>query len=450
MRLLSYLIASKTELLTVIIQGVEMLIPKQTQGDTSWFTEARFGLFIHWGLYALPARHEWVKSREKISEEDYQRYFDHFNPQLYDPVEWARKAWEAGMRYVVLTSKHHEGFCLWDSKFTDYKVTNTPYGSDLLHPFVEAFRQQGFRIGFYYSLIDWHHPEFPIDVFHPMRRNENAAELNLERNMDIYVKYIEDQSRELLTEFGQIDVLWYDFSYPRQTYRGLPGKGREDWRSEQLLKLVRELQPRILLNNRLDLDEAADIHTPEQIQPTEWVRVGGEPVVWETCQTFSGSWGYHRDEESWKSPEQLIRMLVNTVSCGGNLLMNVGPTARGTFDDRADDALGVYREWMKLHADAVYGCTQSEYEAPRDCRLTQNQDKLYVHIFAWPFQHLYLKGLKGKVKYAQFLHDGSEIGVDDIPAWQLTSVKDDDDNLILSLPVKKPDVVVPVVELTLA
>jgi len=426
-----------------------MLKPKPTRGDSSWFVEARFGLFIHWGLYALPARHEWVKSREEMTDEAYQAYFDHFNPTLFDPQEWARTAWEAGMRYVVITTKHHEGFCLWDTQYTDYKVTNTPYGQDIIGPFVEAFRAQGFRIGFYYSLIDWHHPDFPIDVYHPQRNLGNAAVLNQARRMARYAEYVRHQMRELLTHYGQIDVLFCDFSYPGQEYRGLPGKGRDDWESEKLVRLVRELQPGILLNNRLDLPEAVDFYTPEQVQPPAWLHVDGEPVVWETCQTFGDSWGYHRDEDTWKSPGQLIRMLINTVSCGGNLLMNVGPTARGTWDRRALNALAVYRDWMALHSASIYGCTQSEFPAPQDCRLTQNGNKLYVHVFAWPSQYLLLEGLAGKVEYAQFLHDGSEVLMDAMPEWQAGDLGLGGSTLVLTLPVRQPDVVVPVIELTL-
>ena len=160
-----------------------MLKPKPTDGDTSWFVHDRFGMFIHWGLYALPSRHEWVQSNEKISPNDYyERYFTRFNPHKYDPRQWAVAAREAGMKYVVLTSKHHEGFCLWDSNYTDFKVTNTPYGKDLLIPYVETFRAEGLRVGFYYSLIDWHHPDFPIDIFHPLRDHPEAEKLNQSKN----------------------------------------------------------------------------------------------------------------------------------------------------------------------------------------------------------------------------------------------------------------------------
>ncbi len=414
-----------------------MLTPKPTQGDTSWFVHDRFGMFIHWGLYALPARHEWVQSREEIAPDVYRQYFERFNPTLYDPKQWAKAAREAGMKYVVLTSKHHEGFCLWDSAYTDYKVTNTPYGKDLLKPFVDAFQAEGLRVGFYYSLIDWHHPDFPIDIFHPLRNHPDVEKLNQGRDVRRYAEYLHNQVRELLTQFD-VEILWCDFSYPDREYNGLPGKGRDEWQSEKLYQMIRELKPNLILNNRLDLPQAADIYTPEQWQPTEWVKVDGEPVVWEACQTFSGSWGYHRDEATWKSPGQLVRMLVNTVARGGNLLMNVGPTARGTFDQRALDALAVYHDWMALHNESIYGCTMSAFTEPQDCRLTQNGNRLFVHIYAWPFRHLHLDGLAGKVAYAQLLNDGSEI-----------KFTEEDKRLTLHLPVQKPDVVVPVIEITL-
>ena len=413
--------------------------PAPTAGDTEWFVRERFGMFIHWGLYALAARHEWVQNREEISPESYRKYFDHFDPDLLDPRAWAVAAREAGMKYFVITTKHHEGFCLWDSKHTDYKAPNTPAGRDLLRPIVDAFRAEGLRIGFYYSLIDWHHPDFPIDVHHPLRNDPDAAEKNKSRDVRKYAEYMRNQVRELLTEFGQVDVLWFDFSYPGREYKGLPGKGHEDWESEELLKLVRDLAPRVIVDNRLDLPFGnADIYTPEQFQPTEWVTVDGQPVVWEACQTFSGSWGYHRDEATWKSPEQLIQMLINTVAVGGNLLMNVGPTARGVFDQRALSALKVYGDWMKLHDRAIYGCTQSEFEAPNGCRYTQNGNRLYVHVYAWPFRSLHLPGLGGRIAYAQLLNDASEV-----------KLKEKEANVTLELPVVKPDVIVPVVELFL-
>jgi alpha-L-fucosidase len=433
---------------------------RPTPGDTAWFTRDRFGMFIHWGLYALPARHEWVKTRERMTDADYDRYFRRFDPDLFDPRDWARQAKAAGMRYAVLTAKHHDGFCLFDSQYTDYKATNTPAGRDLVREFTDAFRAEGLRVGFYYSLLDWHHPDFTIDVHHPRRDDPDARAQNEGRSMARYCEYVRNQVRELLTGYGKIDVLWFDFSYPEQCGTGdkawMKGKGAEDWEAEKLIALARSLQPRILIDNRTGIEQ--DIWTPEQYQLSDWLRhpETGERLVWEACQTFSGSWGYYRDETSWKSPGQLIRMLVNTVSAGGNLLMNVGPTARGCFDRRACKALTVFADWMKYNSRSIYGCTMAEPDllaaCPRDCRMTQSQDgtRLYLHLFAYPFAHLELRGLAGRVEYAQFLADGSELRFTEGRAEHFSlGAAEGEDLLVIELPVQKPDGEVPVIELFL-
>jgi alpha-L-fucosidase len=217
-----------------------------------WWRDARFGMFIHWGLYAMPTRHEWVKNREQLTDEQYRNYFELFDPDLYNPREWARMAKAAGMKYVVLTTKHHEGFCLFDSKHTDYKSTKTLCGKDFVREFVDAFRAEGLKIGFYYSLLDWHHPDYTIDSLHPQRENSDAdyARLNQNRNMAKYREYMKNQVRELLTNYGEISIIWFDYSFP-----GKHGKGRADWDSEGLLKLARTLQPGIIIDDRLDLKE---------------------------------------------------------------------------------------------------------------------------------------------------------------------------------------------------
>jgi alpha-L-fucosidase len=422
---------------------------RKGKGDWEWFVKARFGLFIHWGLYSMPARHEWVRNYEEIPNEIYdEKYFKRFNPDLYNPSEWAKIAKKTGMKYAVITTKHHEGFCLWDSKLTDYKATNTPAKRDLLREFVEAFRNEGLRIGFYYSLIDWHHPHFTIDRCHPLRNHPEKEKLNKERDMSKYREYLHGQVKELLTEFGKIDIIWLDFSYP-----GLDGKGKEDWDSEKLVKMIRELQPHILINNRLDLEEEWDFITPEQFTPFKWPEINGKKVIWESCQTFSGSWGYHRDEATWREPEELIKTLIDCVSKGGNLLLNVGPTSRGEFDYRARERLEKIGEWMYYHSDSIYGCTQApeEFKVPKDCRLTYNPEKnrLYVHVFSWPYKFLFLEGkaYKEKVSYAQLLNDRSEIkiGADEWYKKQMGDI----DGICLVLPPFKPKVMVPVIELFL-
>ncbi len=416
--------------------------------DTSWFTEARFGMFIHWGLYALAARHEWVKYHERTSDADYRKYFENFNPDLYDPVEWARMAKLAGMNYVVLTTRHHEGFSLWDTAFSDYKVTNTPYGKDLLAPFVKAFRDEGLKVGFYYSLLDWHHENYTIDWRHPQRDDKGARASNAERDISKYAEFMRNQVRELLSAHRP-DIIWYDFSFP-----GEDGKDHTHWESEKLYELTREICPDILINNRLDLEGVGDFVTPEQFQPVAQPTDGeGNPLVWEACQTFSGSWGYYRDESTWKSVDLLLRMLVDGVSLNGNLLLNVGPTARGEFDERALDRLFGMGEWMAANARSIYGCGAApvEWAPPKDCRYTYNPktNRLYVHIFAWPFRHLHLPGLKGKVRYAQFLHDGSEVQFHKPHPDSNNSRVASEDNLILEVPIQEPPVEVPVIELVL-
>ena len=422
------------------------------KGDTSWFVHDRFGMFIHWGLYSMPGRHEWIRSREMISDENYQVYFDLFNPDLFRPAEWARAAREAGMKYFVITTKHHEGFCLWDSKYTDYKATNTPAGRDLLREVVDAFRAEGLRVGFYYSLLDWHHPDFTIDRFHPLRGlpPEEIAKRNAGCDMKRYAEYMRNQVTELLTGYGKVDIIWFDFSYPDNG-----GKGRDDWESENLFELVHRLQPGIVVDNRLDLPGSGDIVTPEQYMPDRGlVDENGKPVVWEGCQTFSGSWGYHRDEASWKSPRMCIEMLINHVSRGGNLLMNVGPTSRGYLDRRAMDRLGAYAEWMKYNSRSIYGCglASEEFPAPTDCRYTYNPEtnRLYLHCFAWPFRHVNLEGLGGKLRYAQLLADGSEIRFH-VGAGDHMNSGTPENGVTLELPVVLPEqgTAVPVIELFL-
>jgi len=432
---------------------------RKTPGDTSWFTKDRFGMFIHFGIYAMPARGEWVKKRESLSEEHYEKYYTYFDPDLYEPQEWARQAKAAGMKYAVMTAKHHDGFCLFDTQYTDYKSTNTKCGKDLIREYVDAFRAEGLRVGLYYSLIDWHHPHFTLDVNHPRVNDPDAFEQNRGRDMTIYAEYMRNQVTELLTNYGKIDILWFDFSYAHRVETGenawKSGKGKADWESEKLIATARNLQPDIIIDNRAEIEQ--DLFTPEQYQPNKWVThpQTGELVVWETCQTFSGTWGYNRDEMTWKTPEMLIRMLVNTVSCGGNLLMNVGPTARGYLDERAENALTVYVEWMKYHNRSIYNCTMAEpeFSAPEDCRYTQSNDgsRLYLHLFAYPFKKIVLPNMAGKVDYAQFLHDGSEILIHEQTVYEHGNTKENfaAGELVLTLPAIKPNVIVPVIELFL-
>ncbi|MBN2984131.1 alpha-L-fucosidase [Cohnella algarum] len=411
-------------------------------------------MFIHWGLYSLGARHEWMRSREFLSNEQYETYFKRFDPDLYDPGLWAQLASDAGMKYMVATAKHHEGFCLWDSQLTEYKATRTPAGRDVLRPMLDAFRERGLRTGLYYSLLDWHHPHYTVDVKHPQRYDAEFAAQSRERDWHRYVDYLHGQTKELLTGYGPIDLMFFDFSIP--SAEGFAGKGKDEWQSERLVETIRSLHPDILLNDRLQIP--GDITTPEQYQPREWIQVNGRRVVWEACHTFSGSWGYYRDEESWKSVDTLVKMLIDTVAKGGNLLLNVGPNGRGEIDERAVDRLKGIGAWMRLHSRSIYGCTaapESLY-CPPDCRYTFHPEKkrLYIHLFSWPFKHLHLYGFAGLAEYAQLLNDASEIRMLEGEREMTMEAGAFNEGrkagtLTLQLPVKKPAACVPVIELFL-
>jgi alpha-L-fucosidase len=414
-----------------------------------WHKHDRFGLFIHWGIYAPGARQEWLKKIERMTTEEYQKYFDHFDPDLYDPRCWARAAKDAGMKYFVITTKHHDGFCLWDSAYTDYKVTNTPYGRDVLTPMVRAFRDEGLKVCFYHSLIDWHHPEYVIDQMHPLCGHPTEKKL-AKRNMAKYRKYLHAQVEELMTQFGKIHMAWFDFSFKGAV--GYKDKNARSWGAEKLVKMVRTLQPGIMINNRLGMDCEPDFVTPEQYQVEFWpVNKRGERLVWEGCQTFSGSWGYHREENNWKSTKTLLWVLIDSVSKGGNLLLNVGPNGRGEFDDRAMGRLAEIGKWMRLHGRSIYGCTASKFVPPPNCCHTQNGKRLYLHFLNWPIRNIKLPGLYGKIKYAQFLNDASEIQVTEgvFEQIQQEGMSLSGKDVRLELPTESPNVEIPVIEIFL-
>lgn len=411
-------------------------------GDISWFLHERFGLFVHWGVYSS-GRDCWMQSHEQIDGATYRdRYVQWFRPDRFDPAAWAEAAWATGMRYVVVTTKHHDGYCLWDTALTDYNAVRTAPGRDLLAPFVAAFRARGFRIGFYYSLLDWDHPGFEMDALHPLRADMAARGRRVD--MDAYRAYMEGQVRELLTGFGRVDYVWFDFSYPKLEVAEHPwarGKGPVDWGSERLEALVRELQPDAILNDRLGLDRG--VRTPEQNVPDADLLKDGRPVAWELCHTENESWGYDRDDRRWKTARQVVEMLVDTVAKGGNLLFDIGPTARGEFAPHSIALLGDVAEWMRWAEPSIRGAGPSQFSASPQVRYTQVSDRLYAHVFTWA-QHLRLPGLAGRVRHARTLHDGSEVRLSK-PRLHPGSEQD----LVIELPMR-PDVLVPVIELTLS
>ena len=297
-------------------------VTRKTPGDTEWFRHDRFGMFIHWGLYAIPARGEWVRSFEEIPKEDYMKYFDEFDPVDYDPKKWAKAAKEAGMQYVVLTAKHHDGFCLFDSKYTDFKSTNTKCGRDLVAEFVEAVRGEGLKVGLYFTLLDWYHDDYPHygDRNHPMRNN--PAYKNDNRDFSRYVDYMHNQIREICTNYGKLDLLWFDFSYD-----DLNG---EAWRATDLVNMVRELQPGVIIDNRL-LDEGQR-HRYRFTLGHE----GGHDVF------HSGYFSYNPDQVSIFDDELIAPMIQCRVDNG---MTNKSDTRK--WDDHD------WMEWQANHLSAA-------------------------------------------------------------------------------------------------
>lgn len=384
-----------------------------------WYKDARFGLFIHWGLYSIPARGEWIRSYERITKEDYMQYFDEFNPTDYDPRAWARAAKEAGMKYVVLTAKHHDGFCLFDSKYTDFKSTNTKCGRDLVAEYVEAVRAEGLKVGLYFTLIDWYHEDYPhySDRIHPMRENPDYKDDN--RHFENYVEYMHNQIREICTNYGKIDLMWFDFSYD-----DMEG---EKWQATKLINMVRELQPGVIIDNRLEVNSEGssslakcdpkpyhgDFVTPEQMIPPNGIQdVEGNDMVWEACVTMNNNWGYHATDRFFKPASMLIKKLVECVSKGGNMILNVGPDAKGRIPDESMKILRDIGTWMKKNGDSIYGCGKAGIDKPEFGRVTGKDKRLYFHVYENAIGPLPLLGIKKEdVKGIRYLASGAEVPI---------------------------------------
>ncbi len=391
------------------------------------FLQDRFGMFIHWGLYAIPAKGEWLMNNEEIPRSRYEKYAEEWNPVRFDAKKWAAAAKAAGMKYAILTTKHHDGFCLFDSKETDYTSMHTPFGRDIVKEFVEAFRAEGLKVGFYYSLLDWHHPDFPVkgDAHHPERNQENPPE----GNFPAYLDYMHAQVRELMTNYGKIDILWFDFSYE--------DKIGDAWRGTELVRMVRELQPDIILNNRLEgsgsayssliTDEpgelAGDFACPEMMIPPDGLTTpSGRQVPWEVCVTLNNHWAYAPLDYDYKSAAQIIRKLAECCSKNGNLLLNIGPNAKGEIPAEQLKILEAIGDWMTRNGESIYGCKAADLPKPEWGRFTAKGDKLYAHIFDKPLGAIPLPGLKGKVEAARRLCDGSEMTIE--TPWGLSIFPD--------------------------
>jgi alpha-L-fucosidase len=404
----------------------------QAQHDArlQWWREARFGLFIHWGLYAVPAGEwngktnyaEWIRNNAHIPLEEYEKLVQMFDPNDFNADEWVRMAKDAGMKYIVITSKHHDGFCLFDSRFTDFDIMSTPFKRDVLKELSEACRKQGIKLGFYYSIMDWHHPDYLP------RRDWEKDRPTAGANFDQYVQYMKNELKELLTNYGPIGVLWFD------------GEWEATWTEKygrELYQYVRSLQPDIIINNRVGAsrsgmegfsqgkESAGDFGTPEQQIPA----TGLPGLDWETCMTMNDNWGYNSHDSNWKSAKDLTLMLADIASKGGNFLLNDGPRADGQFPMQSMTRLAEIGSWLRMNGESIYGTQASPFKKLAWGRCTQKAidggTRLFLHVFQWPVERkLVVPGIFNKTKPAYLLAD---------PAKSPLAVNRNEDALVIDL-----------------
>ena len=407
----------------------------------AWWRNAKFGLFLHWGIYSVPAGEwdgktnyaEWIREEAHISLSVYVKFVKEFNPVKFNAEKWVKMAKDAGMKYIVITSKHHDGFCMFDSKYTDFDIMSTPYHKDVLKALTKAAHKAGIKIGFYYSIMDWHHPDYlPRRSWEKDRPTEGA-------DFNRYVQYMKNQLRELLTNYGEISVLWFDGQW-------------EDWNStygKEIYNYVRSLQPNIIINNRIRAgnigmegasnpnETDGDFETPEQEIPA----AGLPGIDWETCMTMNDHWGYNKYDNNWKTTEDLIRKLVDIASKGGNFLLNVGPTSEGLFPPTAVERLKEIGRWMKVNGESIYGTKASPFKNLSWGRCTQKEIKggtrLFLQVFDWPND--------GRLSVPGLLNDPANVYLlADLDKKKLKTSRDED-AVIINLPSKRPDPICSVV-----
>lgn len=414
---------------------------------TTWYRNAKFGMFMHWGPYSQASvEASWPIMRPKpggISEADYVALAKTFNPVKYDPHAFVDLARSAGQRYMVFTTKHHDGFCMFDSAYTDYKITNTPYGRDVVAMLAKACDEDGMPLGFYYSPPDMHHPDFR-DTSKPAKDNWNGEPQRPQ--WPIYLQYMQLQLTELLTRYGPAALIWFDGLYHQEKYDGA-----------RVLEMIHRLQPQTLVNDRIGVK--GDFETPEQFIPasipTRDVVISGTEAkgtgrsktavprpedfqLWETCMTINNTWAYNRNDHDYKSAQTLIRSLIEVASRGGNFLLNVGPQPDGQIQPEFQQRLRAIGEWLTLNGDSIYETTYGPVQGVPAFRMTAKDKNLYIHYFDWPGVNGTIEGIDSRVLSARLLANGRPL-----------TFRQTEGNLQIDLPQQAPDTNASVVALEL-
>jgi alpha-L-fucosidase len=384
------------------------------------FMDDKFGMFIHWGASSVLGAGEWVMNNRGITVKKYEYLQQFFNPQQFDAQQWVSTAKNAGMKYIVFITRHHDGFSNWDTKYSDFKITNTPYGKDVLKMLSAECKKQGIKLGLYYSLLDWNRSDYPYET----GRTGKASGRTLKSNYDGYLQFMKNQMTELLTNYGDIMSVWLDGHWDQTNPEGSADLGsRINWRYDELYGLIHQLQPKCMIGNNHHQSPFAgeDFQMFEKDLPGQnkgglSFQAASENLPLETCETINGSWGFNITDHNYKTVKELIHYLVNAASLNTNFLLNVGPMPNGVIQTEFQDTLNAIGKWMQVNGASIYGTRGAVTPTQEWGVVTRKNGNLFVHIFKRPSSNfIFLPGLKEKIGTAHLFAKQQKVKFKEVP-----------------------------------